>query len=217
MDPLLSKERRCSKISGRLTPEIRKTVIGMSSSISLLNGPCSRVASRELNPNVLQRLDGLFAFYHCQWWCHHQMFYHFKRCHNLLNGLALLIMAAGVIVGPILKNSILVACLTAAGVVVKGWNNFKKFSGKVDMCHFADTTYDKTLLELRTYVCGLPLEEFHGFLIKMQTLDDTITDFAPPVSDKCVYEYGRRFRYVPSKDVCYPESFSLDKNSSTAV
>ena len=189
----------------------------MSSSISLLNGPCSRVASRELNPNVLQRLDGLFAFYHRQWWCHRQMFYHFKRRHNLLNGLALLIMAAGVIVGPILKNSILVACLTAAGVVVKGWNDFKKFSVKVDMCHFTYTTYDKTLIELRTYVCGLPLEEFHGFLIKMQTLDDTITDFAPPVSDKCMYEYGRRFRYVPSKDVCYPESFSLDKSSSTAV
>ena len=133
MDPLLSKERRCSykKISGRLTPEIRKTVIGMSSSISLLNGPCSRVASRELNPDVLQRLDGLFAFYHRQWWCHRQMFYHFKLRHNLLNGLALLIMAAGVIVGPILKNSILVACLTAAGVVVKGWNDFKKFSVKV--------------------------------------------------------------------------------------
>ena len=186
--------------------------------MSLLNGPCSRVAAREMNPNVLQRLDGLFAFYHCQWWCHRQMFYHFKCRHNLLNGFALLIMAAGVIVGPILKNSILVGCLTAAGVVVKGWNDFNKFSVKVDMCHFAYTTYDKTLIKLRTtYVCGLPLEEFHGFLIKIQTLDDMITDFAPLVSDQCMHEYGRQFRYVPSKGVCYPESFSLDKSSSTAV
>ena len=29
----------------------------------------------------------------------------------------------------------------------------------------------------------------------MQTLDDTITDFTPPVYDKCVQEYQERFRY----------------------
>ena len=49
------------------------------------------------------------------------------------------------------------------------------------MCRFAYTTYDKTLIELRTYMRGLPMEEFDGFLIKMQTLDDTISDFTPPV------------------------------------
>ena len=193
------------------------TVIGMSSSVSLLHDPCLRAAAQELNPDMLHRLDGLFAFYHRQWWCHRQMFYHFKHHHNLFNGLALLIMAAGIIVGPILKNSILVACLTAAGVVVKGWNDFKKFSVKVDMCRFAYTTYDKTLIELRSYVCGLPLDDFHGFLINMQTLDDTITDFAPPVSDKCTQEYERRFQYVPSKDGRHSESFLIDKSNSTAV
>ena len=104
MDPLLSKERRYSykKVNERLPRDVRSTVIGMSSSISLLNCPCSRVAARELNFNVLQRFDGLFAFYRRQWWCYRPMFYHFKRRHNLLNGLELLIMAAGVIVGPIL-------------------------------------------------------------------------------------------------------------------
>ena len=82
----------------------------------------------------------------------------------------------------------------------------KRFLFKIDMCHFAYITYDKTLIELRTYVRGLPMEEFEGFLIKMQTLDDTITDFTPPVSDKCVQEYGQRFRYD-----------HVDKSSSTYV
>jgi len=63
------------------------------------------------------------------------------------------------------------------------------------MCRFAYTTYDKTLIELRTYVGGLRMKEFEGFLIKMQTLDDTIADFTPPVSDKCVRECEQRFRY----------------------
>ncbi|KAJ7375314.1 hypothetical protein OS493_002062 [Desmophyllum pertusum] len=99
----------------------------MSSPVSLLNGPCSREAARKLKPEVLCRLDGLFAFYHRRWWCHREMFYHFKHRHNLFNALALLIMAAGIIVGPILKSSIIVACLTAAGAVVKGWKRIQEF------------------------------------------------------------------------------------------
>ena len=106
-----------------------------------------------LDGDILRRLDDLYAYYHKQWWCRRQMFYYFKWCHGFLNALALLVMAAGVVVG-----------LTAFGTVVKGWNDFKKFSFKVDMCRFAYTTYEKTLIELKTYVRGLPLQEFDGFL-----------------------------------------------------
>ena len=74
------------------------------------------------------------------------------------------------------------------------------------MCHFAYTTYDRTLIELRTYVRGLWMEEFEGFLMKMQALDGTITDFTPPVSDKCVQEYEQQFRYD-----------HIDKSMSTYV
>ena len=64
------------------------------------------------------------------------------------------------------------------------WNDFKKFSFKVYICRFAYTTYEKTLIELKTYVRGLPLEEFDGFLIKMQTLNEVITDFTTSVFDR---------------------------------
>lgn len=37
------------------------------------------------------------------------------------------------------------------------------------------------------------MEEMKGFLIKMQTLDDIITDFSPPVSDKCMSRYREKF------------------------
>ena len=66
--------------------------------------------------------------------------------------MALLLMAAGMIAGPILENSRLVACLAAAGTVVKGWNDLKKYSFKVDMSRFAFTAYAKALIEMRTYV-----------------------------------------------------------------
>ena len=152
--------------------------------VSLLNG--SEKSAPLVKPDLMHRLDGSFAFYHRQWWCQRQMFYHFKWCYGCLNALALIIAAPGIVVGSVLENITLVACLTATSTVIKRRNDFKKFSFKIDMCRLASTTYDKTLIELRTYVRGLPMEEFEGFLIKMQTLDDTIADFTPPVSDRCV-------------------------------
>ena len=120
-------------------------------------------------PELLQRMDSLYAFYHQQWWCYRKMLNHFKCVNALFNGLALLLMAAGMIAGPLLDNSTLVACLAAVGTVVKGWNDFKQYRFKVTMSRFAFTTYAKALTELKTYVRGVPLEDLEGFLIKMQT------------------------------------------------
>ena len=163
--------------------------------VSLLNG--SNVDGSQFKSELLQRMDSLFAFYHKQWWCYRKLLNRYKFYSALFNGLALLLMAAGMIAGPILNNSTLVACLTAVGTVVKGWSEFKKFSVKVDMCRFAYTTYAKALIELRTYGRGIPFDGLEGFLIKMQTLDDTIVDFTPPLPKRCVQEYRTQFVYQP--------------------
>ena len=78
--------------------------------------------------------------------------------------------------------------------MIKGWNDFKKVSLKIFMCCFACTTYDEKFFELRAYVRGLQVEELDVFLIKMETLGDTITDLTPPVSDTNVHEYEQRLR-----------------------
>ena len=61
----------------------------------------------------------------------------------------LLILAASMIVGSVWKESFVMVALTAAAAFVKGWSDFKKYSHKMDMCRFAYTTYEKTLIELR--------------------------------------------------------------------
>ena len=42
-----------------------------------------------------------------------------------------------------------------------------------------------------------------GFLIKMQTLDDTIIDFTPLLPKRCVQDYYRQFFYQPVDAQCY--------------
>ena len=175
--------------------------------VSLLNG--SKRYRVQFPPALLQRMDSLYAFYHQQWWCYRKMLNHFKFYNALLNGLALLLMAAGMIAGPILQNSTLVACLVAVGTVVKGWNDFKNYSFKVAMSRFAFTTYAKALTELKTHVRGVPLEGLEGFLIKMQTLDDTIIDLTPPLPKRCVQDYHRHFVYQPVAAQCYVDGCPL--------
>ena len=71
------------------------------------------------------------------------------------------------------------------------------------MSRFAFTTYAKALIELKTYVRGLPFEGLEGFSIKMQTLDDTIIDFTPPLPKRCVQDYYHHVVYQPVEAQCY--------------
>ena len=121
-----------------------------STPVSLLNGAYSKYADK-IDLEVLLRMGGLYAYYHRQWWYRRQMFYHFKQCHGFLNGLALLVMALSVVVGAVWEDSLIMIGLTAFGTVVKGWSEFKNFSTKMDMCRFAYTTHEKTLIELKSY------------------------------------------------------------------
>lgn len=78
-----------------------------------------------------------------------------------MNGLALLVIGARVVFGAVWENSFVVVGLTASGTVVRGWSDFQKNSRS----NWArvDSTYEKTLIELRTYVRASPLEELDGF------------------------------------------------------
>ena len=95
------------------------------------------------------RLDAWYAYYHRHWWCRCRQFTHFKRAHLWWNGLALLLMASGLIVGPVLKNSWVVAGLATVSTLVKGWIEFRNWDTLVQLSRFAYTTYAKTLIELQ--------------------------------------------------------------------
>ena len=108
------------------------------------------------------------------------MFYQFKKCNVFFNGLALVIRAPRVVVASVWEDSFVVVGMTLFATLLKGWNDFKKYSLKMDICKFASTTYEKTLIELGNYARGgIDESSMNHFLTKMQTFDDTITDFIP--------------------------------------
>ena len=140
----------------------------------------------------MEQLEGLHACYHKQWWCRLQMFLYFKRCHTLCNVVTLVILALSIVVGSVWKESFAMVGLTAAAALVKGWSDFKKYSLKMDMSRFAYTTYEKTLFEINTAILSGEFD-LNSFLVKMQTLDDIVTDFAPPVFERVTRLYYDKF------------------------
>ena len=115
-------------------------------------------------------------------------------------------MASGLIVGPVLKNSWVVAGLAAVSTLIKGWIEFRKWGTLVQLSRFAYTTYAKTLIELRTWARGGEEGDPTAFLVKMLTLDDMVTDFVPPLTEayRIAYEAQNVNRSRPSIKVTDP-------------
>ena len=85
--------------------------------VSFFEGSSFKAGALSLKPEVLHTLDSLYAFYHRQWWCYSHMYRAFKLRQALLNGAALLVVAAGMIAGSICENSVMVTCLAAWGTL----------------------------------------------------------------------------------------------------
>jgi len=144
----------------------------------------------------------LYELYHKQWWCRKQMFYHFKLLNSILNGIALIVIAAGVVVGSIWDDSVVVIVLSTFASLVKGWNDFKKYAIKKDMCQYACSAFNKAMIEIEGFEFnGIDQLQFNSFVTKMITMEATISDFTPPISDKLYAKYksvGKTYKRVTS-------------------
>lgn len=147
--------------------------------------------------DTFKRVDELHAYYHKQMWCRKQMFITFKRQNAFFKGVALLLVAIGMVTGTVQKESFIMVALTALSTLLKGWVDFKKFGNKMEMCRFAYTTLEKICIELNNYARGLPLDDLEGFLIKSQVNEETISDLCPVISDQIVRKYDTSFTHVP--------------------
>lgn len=118
------------------------------------------------------------------------MFYHFKRLNSGLNGVALAVMALSVIVEAVWNESVSVVALTTFATFVKGWNDFKKYARKMDMCKYGYTTFRKAMIEIDGFgFNGVDSIQLNSFVTRMITLEETITDFTPPISDELYEKY----------------------------
>ena len=164
----------------------------MSIEVKLLSG----ALPKEVSSDTLHKLDGLYRYYHKQMWYYKEMYKRFKALNAFFNAVALVLVALGMIVGTLWPDSFAMVGLTAMSTTVKGWCDFKRFGNKMEMSRFAYTTYEKILVELKTYARGLPLGDFEGFLQKAQINEETIKDLAPTIPDSSIKRYDDKFIFI---------------------
>ena len=150
----------------------------------------------------MEEEEELFYYYHFHWWCHRQQHLQLKRTRLILTVLSLILLAAGNIVGPLISNVWVLAGLTWASVVLKGFMEYRKYETKVNLSRIVYTFYAKGLVDLHP----AELHWTHKMMI----------DLAPVVPDLLRHQYQRPDHVDGHiKDILQNEVDSHDKTSTT--
>ena len=97
----------------------------------------------------------------------------------------------GSVVGAITLNPIVIACVAGPGVLIQGYLTKSNLINNVDRCKFACIGYEKILIQIKSFLRGLPYDSTI-FLSDVKVLDDTVIDTCPTI-DKYLEKYNLKF------------------------
>ena len=104
----------------------------------------------------------------------------FKRLNIMANVASALLVVTGTIAGSVTLNPIIFSTISGSGLLLKSFAELKNYPRKIEMCKFAYTTYQKTLVELRSYLRGSHFDH-ELFVNNMKLIDERIIDMCPIV------------------------------------
>ena len=97
----------------------------------------------------------------------------------------------GSVVGAVTLNPIVIACVAGPGIIIQGYLTKSNLNNNDDRCKFAYTSYKKILIQLKSFLRGLPYDGTI-FLSDVKMLDDIVIDTCPTI-DKYLDKYDRKF------------------------
>ena len=148
--------------------------------------------SKNLNQDEVKKLKAIYNSYHRLHICFKWKYKKLRRLKLALELTSIALTTVGTIVGSITLNPIILGCLTAPGIIIQAYLTKSDLNKKVDRCRFAFTSYDKILMQLRSFLRGLSYDE-SNFLTDLKILDDIIIDQCPSVEkyyDKYINVYN---------------------------
>ena len=98
------------------------------------------------------------------------------------------ISAIGTIAGAITLNPIVLGVISGSGLILSTFTEAKNYKRKIEICKFAYTTYEKILIDLRSYLRGVKFNKVQ-FFTEIRLIDQMITDLCPSVSIRFVAKY----------------------------
>ena len=146
---------------------------------------------KSLPESKVNTLKDFYKHYHKKYWCFKRCYKSYKFLDDVFTISGISLVAIGTIAGGITLNPIVLGVINGAGIIVAGIGKNKNYKKKIELSKIAYTTYEKTLVELRSALRG---DEWNKeeFIDRMKLIDEIIID-QTPISDKFAKKYKNKF------------------------
>ena len=129
--------------------------------------------SNELTKDQISEIKALYKNYHRLFKCYELKYKRLKRLKMSLEMFSISLTVIGSVVGGVTLNPIVIACVAGPGVLIQGYLTKSDLDNRVDRCRFAYKTYEKILVQLKSFLRGLPYD-ISLFLSEIKLLDDIV-------------------------------------------
>ena len=147
--------------------------------------------SSDLTEDQISELKALYKCYHRLFKCYEWKYKRLKRLKLSLEMSSIGMTVTGSVVGVVTLNPIVIACVAGPGILIQGYLTESNLINNVDRCKFAYTSYKKILIQLKSFLRGLPYDGTI-FLSDVKILDDIVIDTCPTI-DKYLGKYNCKF------------------------
>ena len=149
--------------------------------------------SDSLKYDEVNKLKALYRSYHRLQMCYKWKYKKLRRLKLSLELSSIGLTTTGAIIGGVTLNPIILGSLTGSGIMIQAYLTKSDLNKRVDRCRFAFTSYERVLVQLKSFLRGLPYDE-SNFLTDLKILDDIVIDQCPSV-DKYHDKYSKIFIY----------------------
>ena len=147
--------------------------------------------SNQLNPEEVNKLKALYKTYHRLFKCYEMKYKRLKRLKLSLEMSSIFLTVSGVIIGSVTLNPIILSSISGSGVLIQAFLTKSDINKRVNMCRFAYTSYQKILVQLKSYLRGIEYNE-NELLSDIKIIDDIIISECPSI-EKMSEIYSKKF------------------------
>ena len=146
--------------------------------------------SEKLNENQIEELKALYKNYHRLFKCYHWKYKKLRRLKISLQLSSISLTVIGTITGSVTLNPVVGGTVVGAGVIIQGYLTKTNLSQRIGKCRLAYTSYEKILVQLRSFMRGMPYDE--NVLLSDIKIIDMIIDQCPS-ADEYSKQYKKKF------------------------
>ena len=149
--------------------------------------------SEKLYEDEVIKLKTLYKSYHRLQKCYQWKYKKLRRLKLSLELSSICLTTTGAIAGGITLNPIILGVLSGSGIMIQAYLTKSDLNRRVDRCRFAYTSYEKVLVQIKSFLRGLSYNE-DMFLSDLKILDNIVIDQCPSI-DKYSDKYSKIFIY----------------------